>query len=371
MPPGMARRYRSGGQVEQPPCVVRGGPRHVFNVHSAQRGDVAGDDRQPRRLVALATDTRVGLVRRIGLQQQLLQWHRADKPLQALRTLVGQRSAQAKQESQLVQLCGLFRAAGKAVHHAAQATDATDRGDHRIHCTARMHDHGQIELAGQLQLAEEVLLLSLGIQALDEEIQPTLANRAGPLLFDPFTQLWQVFGPVLVQEHRVQAIGGEEARRLLADLAQLRPAGRSDRRNHLHLHAGSACAVDDRRAVDAVITAIRRIGGLRGVVHSFPGSPEQAAQLDKLSFLLGLGGPLTYDRAQRLQRLVREMPLEQLLLETDAPDQPDAGIRGQRNEPARLSVIARHVAALRGTDVETVARLTSENARRLFALPAA
>ncbi len=129
--------------------------------------------------------------------------------------------------------------------------------------------------------------------------------------------------------------------------------------------------VHARRAVDAVITAIRRIGGLRGVVHSFPGSPEQAAQLDKLGFLLGFGGPLTYDRAQRLQRLVREMPLEQLLLETDAPDQPDAGIRGQRNEPARLSVIARHVAALRGTDVETVARLTSENARRLFSLPAA
>ncbi len=128
--------------------------------------------------------------------------------------------------------------------------------------------------------------------------------------------------------------------------------------------------VHARRAVDAVIAAIRRIGGLRGVVHSFPGSPEQAAQLDKLGFLLGLGGPLTYDRAQRLQRLVREMPLEQLLLETDSPDQPDAGIRGQRNEPARLSVIARHVAALRGTDVETVAAATSENARRLFALPA-
>ncbi len=128
--------------------------------------------------------------------------------------------------------------------------------------------------------------------------------------------------------------------------------------------------VHARRAVDAVITAIRRIGGLRGVVHSFPGSPEQAAQLDKLGFLLGLGGPLTYDRAQRLQRLVREMPLQQLLLETDAPDQPDAGIRGERNEPARLSVIARHVAALRGADVETVARVTSENARRLFALPA-
>jgi len=128
--------------------------------------------------------------------------------------------------------------------------------------------------------------------------------------------------------------------------------------------------VHARRAVDAVIAAIKRVGGLRGVVHSFSGSPEQAAQLHTLGFLLGLGGPLTYERAQRLQRLVREMPLEQLLLETDAPDQPDAGIRGQRNEPARLAVIARHVAALRGSDVETVARVTSGNARRLFALPA-
>ncbi|HDS1219072.1 TatD family hydrolase [Stenotrophomonas sp. TWI143] len=129
--------------------------------------------------------------------------------------------------------------------------------------------------------------------------------------------------------------------------------------------------VHARRAVDAVIAAIRRIGGLRGVVHSFSGSPEQAAQLHRQGFLLGLGGPLTYERAQRLQRLVREMPLEQLLLETDAPDQPDAAIRGQRNEPARLSIIARHVAALRQTDLETVARTTTDNARRLFALPAA
>lgn len=128
--------------------------------------------------------------------------------------------------------------------------------------------------------------------------------------------------------------------------------------------------VHARRAVDAVITAIRRIGGLRGVVHSFSGSPEQAAQLHRQGFLLGLGGPLSYDRAQRLQRLVREMPLEQLLLETDAPDQPDAGIRGQRNEPARLAVIAGHVAALRGMELDAVAHATTGNARRLFALPA-
>lgn len=126
--------------------------------------------------------------------------------------------------------------------------------------------------------------------------------------------------------------------------------------------------VHARRAVDAVIAAIRKVGALRGVVHSFSGSPEQAAQLHRLGFLIGLGGPLTYDRAQRLQRVVRDMPLEQLLLETDAPDQPDAGIRGERNEPARLPVIAARVAQVRGVEVERIGQATTDNARRLFRL---
>lgn len=124
--------------------------------------------------------------------------------------------------------------------------------------------------------------------------------------------------------------------------------------------------VHARRAVDAVIASIRRVGGLTGVVHSFSGSPEQAAMLHRHGFMLGLGGPVTYDRAQRLHRIARDMPLEQLLLETDAPDQPDAGIRGQRNEPARLPVIAAHIARLRGMEVDALVQATSENAQRLF-----
>ncbi len=128
--------------------------------------------------------------------------------------------------------------------------------------------------------------------------------------------------------------------------------------------------VHARRAVDAVIAAIRAVGGLRGVVHSFSGSPEQAAQLHTLGFLLGLGGPLTYDRAQRLHRLVAGMPLQQLLLETDAPDQPDAGIRGQRNEPARLPVVLEAIARLRDESAEEIAAQTTVNAERLFGLRA-
>lgn len=128
--------------------------------------------------------------------------------------------------------------------------------------------------------------------------------------------------------------------------------------------------VHARRAVDQVTAAIRRIGGLRGVVHSFPGSRQQAEKLWELGFLIGLGGPVTYERANRLRRLVADMPLEHLLLETDAPDQPDSGIRGQRNEPARLPVVCQVIAGLRGVDPSEVAAATSANARRLFGLPA-
>lgn len=126
--------------------------------------------------------------------------------------------------------------------------------------------------------------------------------------------------------------------------------------------------VHARRAVEDTIALLRRFRGLRGVVHSFSGSPEQAAQLWKLGFLIGLGGPLTYDRARRLHRVAAAVPFEQLLLETDAPDQPDSDHRGQRNEPARLPRVRDVVASLRGVSPDEVAVQTTRNAQALFAL---
>lgn len=128
--------------------------------------------------------------------------------------------------------------------------------------------------------------------------------------------------------------------------------------------------VHARRAVDAVIAALRRHAPLRGVVHSFPGSEEQARQLWKLGFLLGIGGPVTYPRAARLRRLAASMPLEFLLLETDSPDQPNADTRGERNEPARMRTVLDAIAELREIDPSQLARATTANAERLFALPA-
>lgn len=126
--------------------------------------------------------------------------------------------------------------------------------------------------------------------------------------------------------------------------------------------------VHARRAVDAVLAAIRRFGPLRGVIHSYPGSADQAKRLFDLGFLVGIGGPVTYERANRLRTLAATLPIECLLLETDAPDQPDSDHRGQRNEPARLVRVLDTVAALRGIAPAEVAAATTANAERLFRL---
>lgn len=124
-----------------------------------------------------------------------------------------------------------------------------------------------------------------------------------------------------------------------------------------------------RKALEEVIASLRRVGGLRGVLHSFSGSLEQARQLWRLGFHLGIGGPVTYPRAQRLRRIVAQMPLDHLLLETDSPDQPLCGHQGQRNEPARLPQVLDVIAQLRGQPAADIAAATTANARELFALP--
>ena len=124
--------------------------------------------------------------------------------------------------------------------------------------------------------------------------------------------------------------------------------------------------IHSRKSLDLVIRELRLRPSLSGVVHSYSGSLQQAKQLIDLGFYLGFGGPITYPRATKLRGLVAELPLESLLLETDAPDQPAIGKHGERNEPGWLTEIAVCVAELRGISLEKVADATTENARRLF-----
>ncbi|HET8941356.1 MAG TPA: TatD family hydrolase [Rudaea sp.] len=127
--------------------------------------------------------------------------------------------------------------------------------------------------------------------------------------------------------------------------------------------------VHARKALDQVIVEIRKVHNLRGVVHSFSGSLEQARRLWDIGFCLGIGGPISYDRARRLRGIVANMPLEYLLLETDAPDQPLQGHQGTRNEPAMLIDVCQTVAALRGVEPSEIAAATTRNCEQLFNLP--
>lgn len=123
-----------------------------------------------------------------------------------------------------------------------------------------------------------------------------------------------------------------------------------------------------RRAVDDVMAILRRFRPRGGVVHSFSGSPQQAEQLFTLGFALGIGGPVTYERAQRLRGIVATMPIEFLLLETDAPDQPSCGLRGCRHEPAHLQAVVDAVCSVRGIEPEALAQATEANMQRIFDL---
>ncbi len=122
-----------------------------------------------------------------------------------------------------------------------------------------------------------------------------------------------------------------------------------------------------RQAVDAVLKQLRRIAVPGGIAHAFNGSTQQAEAFLKLGFKLGFGGTLTYPGSTRIRRLAAELPLEALVLETDAPDIAPLWLRGQRNSPAELPAIGRELAALRGISATELAEQLRANT--LAALP--
>ncbi|MDT8309833.1 MAG: TatD family hydrolase [Methylophaga sp.] len=123
-----------------------------------------------------------------------------------------------------------------------------------------------------------------------------------------------------------------------------------------------------RKAHDEVLKLLRQIPLKGGIVHAFSGSLQQAQQYRKLGFLLGIGGALTYPRAQRLQGLFSELPLSQIVLETDAPDMPFCGHQGERNSPEYIPLVVEKLAELRGETMADIAAQTSTNVRSLFAI---
>lgn len=127
-----------------------------------------------------------------------------------------------------------------------------------------------------------------------------------------------------------------------------------------------------RRSQDEVLKYLRRRDGLAGIAHAFNGSFQQAEQFIERGFVLGFGGAMTFERSLQIRRLAAELPLEALVLETDAPDIPPAWLGrpgGERplNEPCHIARIGRVLADIRGLSFEEVVAATGRNARR--ALP--
>ena len=124
-----------------------------------------------------------------------------------------------------------------------------------------------------------------------------------------------------------------------------------------------------RRSQDAILKALRRRSIPSGIAHAFNGSFQQAEQFIELGFKLGFGGAATYERALQIRRLLKELPLDSIVTETDSPDIPPAWLRGEGiafNEPAFLPRIAKELALVRGVSDAKFASAVWGNAMQVL-----
>ena len=133
-----------------------------------------------------------------------------------------------------------------------------------------------------------------------------------------------------------------------------------------------AVSLHVRRSQDHILKHLRRIKVRSGFAHAFNGSAQQAAEFVKLGFCLGFGGTATFPQANRVRALLREVPIENVVVETDAPDIPPSflGLMGStaRNSPVHLPQIGEMLASVRGMHPDAFATATTANVRRVLAL---
>lgn len=128
--------------------------------------------------------------------------------------------------------------------------------------------------------------------------------------------------------------------------------------------------IHDRDAHGELMDILRELGlgPAGGVMHCYSGSWEMAQECISMGFYISFAGPVTYQNAVRAKDVAGRVPIERLLLETDAPYLTPAPHRGKRNEPSYISFTAAEIAALRGIEVEELAKTCTENGRRLFGI---
>ena len=121
-----------------------------------------------------------------------------------------------------------------------------------------------------------------------------------------------------------------------------------------------------RKAHDDVLKLLKAKSVPGGTCHAFSGSEQQARQYIDMGFKLGFGGTLTYPNARKIHMLARALPIEYIVLETDAPDMTGYAHKGERNSPEYLPEALNALSAVKSLDIEYVAEQTTKNARELF-----
>ncbi len=128
--------------------------------------------------------------------------------------------------------------------------------------------------------------------------------------------------------------------------------------------------VHSREADEDTAAILRRVGCDRtgGVIHCYGGSETLLRLARDLHFYLGIAGPITYKKSEQFRRMVAEIPLEMLLVETDCPFLAPEPYRGKRNEPRHVELVVKKIAEIKSIDPMKVAEATTQNAKRLFGI---
>lgn len=131
---------------------------------------------------------------------------------------------------------------------------------------------------------------------------------------------------------------------------------------------GLPLVIHSRQAEEDTLRILRETGPSKAVVHCFSGGESFLKECLDLGFFISFTCNLTYKKAENLRKLVESLPLERLLLETDAPYLPPEDYRGERNEPIHLKELSEELARIKNIDCTEIARITTQNAKGFFGL---
>ena len=138
------------------------------------------------------------------------------------------------------------------------------------------------------------------------------------------------------------------------------------RQIELSIEYNKPLVIHMRDASEATYNVLSEYKDLKGIMHCYSGSPEMAEEFLKLGLHISLGGPVTFKNGRVPKEVAKMVPLDKLLIETDAPYLSPHPFRGKTNEPARVKLVAEEIARLRDLSYVDIAKITANNAYKLF-----